>query len=333
MLKVSNETKVGILTVLAIVLLVFGFNLLKGKSLFSSNKTIYAVYKQVNGLQPSNAVQVNGLTVGNVTSLEVLDQSAGKILVTLTITKKIEIPRNSVARITSDLLGTKAVQLDFGNANEYLKNKDTVYAAVDGSITDALKEQLNPLVKKLETTLSSVDSVLLTVNSIFDTTTKGNLRDAIGDFAHTMQNFNRTSASLSNMMDPNKGNVQATLNNLASVTGNLKNNNEKISNILGNAEKATKTLTNGELEATLAQLQQAATNLNQVVAKVNSTDGTLGLLMNDKKVYNNLQNSLNSLNKLLEDLRVNPKRYVHFSLFGKKDKVRPIPSDSSVTVQ
>lgn len=329
MFKVSNETKVGVLAALAIAMLILGFNLLKGKSLFSKSKTIYAVYTQVNGLQPSATVQVNGLVVGSVANLDLMDQKAGKILVTIRITKKIDIPYNSVARITSDLLGTKAVQIDFGNANEYLKDKDTIYAAVDGSITDALKEQLNPLVKKLEGTLGSVDSVLLTVNSIFDTTTKGNLRQAIAHLNTTMGNFTRTSASLNNMLDPNHGNVKATFDNLEALTANLKNNNDKITAILGNAEKTTAALANGQLDKTLAELQQMATRLNETLAKLNSTDGTAGMLLNDKKAYYNLQNSLNSLNKLLEDLRVNPKRYVHFSLFGKKSKVQPIPSDTA----
>lgn len=332
MLKVSNETKVGILTTVGITLLVLGFNLLKGKSLFKRSKTIYAVYSQVNGLQPSSSVQVNGLQVGRVTGLDVMDSKAGKILVTLTITKPIEIPRNSVARISSDLLGTKTVQLALGNATDYLQSGDTVYASVDGSITDALKEQLNPLVKKLEGTLGTIDTVLHTVNSIFDTTTKGNLREAITHLNHTMNNFSRTSASLNGMLDPQKGNIQATFNHLAAVTGNLKDNNEKINGILSNAQKTTDALANGHLDKTLLELQQIATNLNQTIAKLNSSDGTIGLMMNDKRVYNNLQNSLGSLNKLLEDLRVNPKRYVHFSLFGKKDKVRPLPSDT-VTVQ
>src|SRR6187402_2659352 len=110
MLKVSNETKVGVLTAVSIALLFLGFNLLKGKSLFSTSTTIYAVYTQVNGLQPSNTVQVNGLVVGRVANLDVMDKNAGRILVTLKINKKIDIPHNSVARITSDLLGSKAVQ-------------------------------------------------------------------------------------------------------------------------------------------------------------------------------------------------------------------------------
>lgn len=329
MLKLSNETKVGVLTVLGITLLVLGFNLLKGKSLFSHNKTIYAVYQQVNGLQPANAVQVNGLVVGNVANLEVMDKDASRILVAITITKKIEIPRNSVARISSDLLGTKTVQLDLGNASEYLKSGDTIYAAVDGSMTDALKEQLNPLVKKLEGTLSNIDSVLMSVNAILDTTAKGNLQDAIRNLNTTMRNFTHTSASLNGMLDPNTGNIQKTFNNLAAVTGNLKDNNAKITGILDNAQKATDALAKGNIDSTLFLLKQTASNLNATISKLNTTDGTAGMLLNDKKVYNNLQYSLGNLNKLLEDLRVNPKRYVHFSLFGKKDKTKPLPSDTA----
>ncbi|MDR6569289.1 phospholipid/cholesterol/gamma-HCH transport system substrate-binding protein [Chitinophaga ginsengisegetis] len=328
MLKLSNETKVGVLTVLGITLLVLGFNLLKGKSLFSHNKTIYAVYHQVNGLQPANAVQVNGLVVGNVANLEVMGKDASRILVAITITKKIDIPRNSVARISSDLLGTKTVQLDLGNAGEYLQSGDTIYAAVDGSMTDALKEQLNPLVKKLEGTLSNIDSVLMSVNAILDTTAKGNLQDAIRNLNTTMRNFTHTSASLNGMLDPNNGNIQKTFDNLAAVTGNLKDNNGKITGILDNAQKATDALAKGNIDKTLLQLQQTVTGLNQTLNKLNTTDGTAGMLLNDKKAYNNLQYSLGNLNKLLEDLRVNPKRYVHFSLFGKKDKTKPLPSDT-----
>ncbi|MBV7529388.1 MlaD family protein [Chitinophaga sp. sic0106] len=327
MLKLSNETKVGILTVVGITLLVLGFNLLKGKSLFKRTKTIYAVYTQVNGLQPSNAVQVNGLVVGNVANLDVMDQNAGRILVTLTITKKIEIPRNSVARISSDLLGSKTVQLDLGNSGEFLQSGDTVYAAVDGSMTDALKEQLNPLVQKLQGTLMNIDSVLLNVNGLLDSTSKGHLHQAIGNLEVVTRNFTHTSAALNTLLDRN-GAVAGTMNNLQDVTANLKNSNEKISAILDNAEKATGSLANGNIDKTLAELQATAASLNATIAKLNTTDGTAGMLLNDKQVYNNLQYSLSNLNKLLEDLRINPKRYVHFSLFGKKDKVRPIPSDS-----
>ncbi|RAJ00367.1 phospholipid/cholesterol/gamma-HCH transport system substrate-binding protein [Chitinophaga skermanii] len=328
MLKISNETKVGVLTAVGITLLVLGFNLLKGKSLFSNKKIIYAVYTQVNGLQPANTVEVNGLVVGSVLNLDVMDKNAGRILVTLQINKKIEIPKNSVARISSDLLGTKKVQVDFGNANDYLKSGDTLYAAVDGSISDALKEQLNPLVAKLQVTLSNVDSVLLAVNGIFDPATKGNLREAINSLNATMHNLNNASGSVDRLLASN-GSVSTTLNNLSSFSTNLNNNNDKINAVLANAEKATASLANGDIDKSLDQLKQTVTNLNSFMSKLNSKDGTLGLLMNDKAVYNNLQNTLSNLNKLMEDLRYNPNRYVHLSLFGKKNKVLPIPSDSA----
>ncbi|MGX5820586.1 MlaD family protein [Chitinophaga lutea] len=327
-MKISNESKVGILTAVSIVLLVLGFNILKGRSLFSNKKTIYAVYTQVNGLAPSNAVLVNGLTIGNVLSLEVMDKQAGRILVTLQIDKKIEIPKNSVARISSDLLGTKKVEIDFGNTSEYLKNKDTIYAAVDGSITDALKEQLNPLVKKLEGTLTTMDSLLITVNSIFDPNTKNNIRSAVGGLNGTLQNLSRATHSINGML-ADEGQIAGTFSNFEAVSANLRKNNDKISNILGNFDKASGSLANGELDSTLSQLRLTVARLNEVVTKVNSEEGTLGMLMNDKKAYNNLQTSLGSLNRLLEDLRYNPWRYVHLSVFGRKNKVVPIPSDTA----
>lgn len=328
MLKINNETKVGILTTVAIVLLILGFNILKGRSLFSNKKTIYAVYQQVNGLQPSNAVMVNGLAIGSVLSLEVMDKRAGRILVTLQINKDIEIPKNSVARISSDLLGTRKVEIDFGNTDDVLKNKDTIYAAVDGSITDALKEQLSPLVKKLETTLGAVDTLLITVNSVFDTTTKHNIRTAIAGLNGTMNNLSMATRSINGML-AEEGKIAGTFDNFASVSENLKNNNDKISNILTNFDKASGSFANGQLDTTINQLRYTMERLNNVVAKVSSTDGTLGMLVNDRKAYNNLQSSLSSLNKLLEDLRYNPWRYVHLSVFGRKNKVVPIPSDTA----
>lgn len=329
MLKVSNETKVGIIATVAIVMLVIGFNLLKGNSLFSHSFTIYAKYNQVNGLQPANFVQVNGLNVGSVKSLELLDRSGGQILVALRINKKIDIPKNTMARISSDLLGTKTVTLVFGNSTENLQDKDTINSSLDGSITDALKAQLDPLVNKVQGTLTEVDSVLQTVNTIFDATAQQNLRETIGHLNHTMSHFSDATASINVMLDPNKGSVKKTFDNFASISENLKNNNDKITAILGNAQKTTDALANGQLDSSLHQLQASMNHLQSILNNIDNSNGTVGLLLNDKKVYNNLQASTSNLNKLLEDLRYNPKRYVHFSLFGKKEKMRPIPSDSA----
>lgn len=328
MLKLSNESKVGILTAVGITLLVLGFNLLKGKSLFNDKKTIYAVYKQVNGLQPANTVEVNGLVVGSVQDLDVMDKNAGRILVTLQIDKKIEIPKNSVARISSDLLGTKKVQVEFGNAQEYLESGDTLYAAVDGSISDAVMQQLSPLVSKLQGTLSKVDSVLISVNGLFSIENQQNLSATIANLAPTMRQLDGVTRSLNQKLAEN-GSIDQTLTNLATFTSNLNSNNEKINNILSNANKAAAALGNGSLDSTLSNLQGAVRALNDLMNSLNTSDGTLGLLLNDKKLYSNLNATMVNLNHLVEDLRYNPNRYVHLSLFGKKNKVLPIPSDSA----
>ncbi len=182
--------------------------------------------------------------------------------------------------------------------------------------------------KKLETTLGAVDTLLLTVNSVFDTTTKHNIRQAVAGLNGTLANLNNATRNINGMLAEG-GKISGTFDNFSAVSANLKNNNDKISNILTNFDKASGALAGGQIDTTLASLQSTIARLNEVAGKINSTDGSLGMLMNDRKVYNNLQGSLGSLNKLLEDLRYNPWRYVHLSVFGRKNKVVPIPSDTA----
>lgn len=318
MLKVSNETKVGVLTAISIVLLILGFNLLKGKSLFSRDKTIYAIYDNVQGVAPANPVRINGLNVGSVTDLSVMDERVGKILVTMTIQKGIQIPKNSVASIiSSDLLGTKAVRIDFGNSPDFLQNKDTIRSAVEAPLTQNLMEEVKPLSGKIQSTLSSLDSVLVSVNNTLDTNAQKDLRASIAGLKVTMDHFSKASASLESLVA-----------NLSVVTDTLKQNNDKISHIMENADKTTTMLANSHIDESMQKLNHTMDELNSIVARINSSDGSLGLLINDKKLYNNLQATTYNLNLLMEDLRLNPKRYVHFSIFGKKDKAKPLPSDT-----
>lgn len=318
MKKVSNETKIGVLAAISITLLIIGFNLLKGKSLFSRTQTIYAIYNNVDGLQPANNVQVNGLNIGSVSSMQVMERNVGKILVKLNIKPGIDIPKNSVAKIISaDLLGSKAVRIDFGNSTEYVKNGDTLSAGMEGSLTDQLAGTLKPLSGKIAGTLNSLDSVLADLHDVFDESTRDNLKSSIAELNSGMKGLSRTTAAADHVMA-----------NLDSITNNLKQNNDKITHILANAEKTTNAIAGADIDKTLKDLGATVEKLNTVMAKLNSSNGSLGLLINDKKLYDNLQYSTQNLNRLLEDLRLNPKRYVHFSLFGKKDKTQPLPADS-----
>jgi phospholipid/cholesterol/gamma-HCH transport system substrate-binding protein len=317
-LKISNETKVGALAAIAIALLIIGFNLLKGNNLFSRNKILYAIYDNVSGLAPANPVQVNGLKIGTVSDLEVTDKNVNKIRVKLSIQPGINIPQNSVARIVSaDLLGSKAVVIDFGNATEYLQNNDTIQSATGSSLTSNLMSDLKPLAGKVQNTLTSLDTVLTDLHSSLDNQTRTNLRSSISELNTTMKNFSKVSAQLDQLVK-----------NLNHITDNLNNNNDTINHILSNTQKFTAAMANTDIEGTVDELHRTLNQLGGVINKANSDSGSLGMLLNDKKLYNNLQSASRNLNLLMEDLRLNPQRYVHFSLFGRKNKMQPLPADT-----
>lgn len=318
-MKISNETKIGALAVVAIALLIIGFNLLKGNNLFSSSKTLYALYDNVGGLTVASPVQVNGLKIGTVNDLEVTSASADKICVALTIQPGINIPQNSVARIiSSDILGSKAVVIDFGNATEYLQNNDTIQSAPGSSLTSNLMSDLKPLSGKIQNTLTSLDTVLHDLHTSLDNETRDNLRSSISELNTTMKNFSLVSAKLDHLVK-----------NLNTFTGNLVANNDTINRILSNTEKATSQIASADIAGTLQKVNTAVDQLGEAMNKMNSGSGSLGKLLNDDHLYNNLQSVSYNLNLLTEDLRLNPQRYVHFSLFGKKNKAQPLPGDTT----
>ncbi len=317
-MKIPNETKVGVLVVIAVVLLILGFNLLKGNAIFSSSTTLYAVYHNVNGLSAANPVKVNGLKVGSVSDLDVMDQQAGSILVKLTIKSQIKIPSNSVARIESaDLLGSKQVVLDFGNANTYLQDYDTIASAVSTPLTSKLAQKLDPISDKIQITLTALDTVLGDIHSSLDTKTQNNLRSGIAALSQTMKHFAATSAKLDTLM-----------NSFNHFMNNINEQNQNINQILANTRTATSAIADADLKGTIQNLDTTVSNLNAILVKVNKGSGSLGALMNDRHLYNNLQAATYNLNLLLEDLRLNPKKYVHFSIFGRKSKSQPLPSDT-----
>lgn len=303
---------------IAVALLIIGFNVLKGNNLFSRTKTLYAIYDNVSGLAPANPVEVNGLKIGTVTALGVENQNVGKISVKMSIQPGINIPQNSVARIVSaDLLGSKAVVLDFGNASEYLQNYDTIQSAAGSSITSNLMSDLKPLSGKIQNTLVSLDTVLNDFHSSLNDETRNNLQSSISELNTTMKNFSKVSEEL-----------DLLVKNLNTISVNLKNNNDTINQILDNTQKVTSAIAASDLKGTINDLHQTVQELNEVMKKINSDQGSMGLLLNDKHLYQNLQSSTANLNLLMEDLRLNPNRYVHFSLFGRKNKVQPLPADT-----
>jgi phospholipid/cholesterol/gamma-HCH transport system substrate-binding protein len=314
-MKINNETKVGILTIVALIMLILGFNFLKGKDLFNSTKKIYAVFPKLGSLVKSNEVKINGLTVGTVYALEETDKNVSGIRVTISLTRDVNIPTNSVAYINASLVGLGAANIiiEKGNASTYLKNGDILNTRIDEGLFGGLTSEVAPTLSKIRNALDSVNRVFSNINTVFDAGAKNNLQ-------HTIANLTLASYSLNKLLDAEKGPLASTLNNVNSITGNLKKNNDSITAIMSNTKKFTEKLAGLDLKQTMDTLQATVSLLKATIAKIASKDGSLGALINDRALYNKLNDAVLSAEILIDDLRAHPKRYVNLSVFGKKDK-------------
>lgn len=340
-MKINNETKIGLLAAAGILLFFIGFNYLKGKKIFSKEENLYAIYENIQGLTPSNPVVVNGMQIGTISATDGGD-SMTKIKVTIRLTKDIKIPDNSLAIINAGLLGGKSLEIKLGNSSRYLKPGDTLLTAGSGGITDEVLRTLDPVLFEVRNAVKSLDSVLHIIGSTFDPNTKNNIKEMVANLNTTSGSLAIASRSLAGFMDPNSGKLSKLMNNveeftvkLNSFTSNLIAQNSKINGIMSNAEKATAHFAAIDVQPTLKKLDETVNDMKASIAKINSKEGSLGLLINDKKLYNNLANTGNKINILLDDIRLHPKRYINFSVFGKKDKSTPLTAplqDDSVSI-
>jgi phospholipid/cholesterol/gamma-HCH transport system substrate-binding protein len=318
-MKINNETKIGVMAVIGILLLVWGFNFLKGKSLFKKETHVYAIYQDVQLLNKSNPVLINGVQVGNVKSLDG-GKDMRRIVVTINLTKDINIPKNSLAVINPPLLGTASLEIQLGDSPVFLENEDTLLTTLSGGAFDAALKIINPVLYEVRNAVKSLDSVLHIVTGVFDPGAKNNIRGILTNLNATTQSFALSAKSLQLLLDMQDGALSTSLNNVSAFTKNLNLNNEKLNTILENAKIASAKFADINLKTTLDTLNAAVVSFKQGAEKINSKDGSIGLLLNDKALYKNLESTTNKINILLDDLRVHPKRYVNISVFGKKDK-------------
>jgi phospholipid/cholesterol/gamma-HCH transport system substrate-binding protein len=317
-MKITNETNVGVLAVVALVGLILGFNFLKGSSLFQHSKKLYALFDNVDGMEVSNAVQIDGLTIGNISAISETDEDLSHgILVTITLKKEVHIPTNSVATLNPGLLLSPTVVIARGNANEYLKNGDTLLTKKKPNIISQIQQNIDPIIGKLNGTLTSLDSLVEVIGSMFDPRTKNN-------FSTIVANMAGSSAELQKLLNNQTGYLAQSLKNLSEFTGNLAKNNDHINHTLDNVDKATSNFASAKIPETVENLNGTLSDLRATIARINSTNGTMGLLINDKRLYQNMESTTRSLNTLLDDFRLHPKRYVNISVFGKKDKTGPL---------
>jgi phospholipid/cholesterol/gamma-HCH transport system substrate-binding protein len=319
-MKISNETKVGILTVVALVVLIMGFNFLKGKDVFNPSKKIYAVFGKLGSLEKSNYVKINGLNIGTVSETEPTDKNVTGIKVTIRLTKDVNIPVNSVAYISAGLLGSSNITIEPGDSAVYLKDGDMLKTREDPGIFGDLPSQAGSTLTNVRSSLDSLKVVFANINKLFDANTKGNLQQAIKNMADA-------TSSLNKLLDEN-GALATTMRNASSITDNLKKNNDSITAIISNTKQLTKKFSQLDLKQAVDSLQSVMSRLKSAISKMTSPDGSLGALMNDKKLYNNINELTLSLQILSDDLRVHPKRYFGNVIFNRKDRTGPLTSPS-----
>ncbi len=316
-MKISNETKVGALTAIAIVILILGFNFLKGRNLTERNDLIYSVFPDIKGLQVSNPVYIKGLQVGKISKMQEKDNNLTGIVVAINLNKDINIPVNSKAIINSDLLGSNSLEIMMGNSTEYIKDGDTLVSTAKVGIMNEITQSLNPAISNINKTLASLDVLIRQFSAVLDPNTQGNLQSIIANLTSTSKQLDRLIAAQSESL----GN---TVENIETLTGTLAKNSGKIDTTLGNLQRTTQSLADADIQKTLQTVTSTMSKLEQTINTINSKNGSIGMLLNDRQLYNELRMTNRSLTTLLDDIRVNPKRYVSISVFGKKTKNGPI---------
>jgi phospholipid/cholesterol/gamma-HCH transport system substrate-binding protein len=315
-LKYSKEFKIGFLFILAIAILVWGFSFLKNKNILYKERVLIAVYKNVNGLNPSNPVFINGVKVGQVDKVYFDPSLDGDIIVELLFTDKFPVPFNSTARIFSvDLMGSKGVEILLGSGPEYAQNGDTLRTDVETSLKDAVNQQILPLKLKAEDLLSSIDTMVVAVHGIFNKDALADLNASIKSIRHTFSNLENTTQNLDTLVYVQSNRLASILYNIDMITRNLNNNSDEISRILGNLSTLSDTIAHANISGVVQNIDKTFTQLANIMDKVDKGEGTLGQLVNNDQLYRDLEDAVNKLNLLIADIKENPKRYVRVSVF------------------
>ena len=311
-MKLSREIKTGIIVIGGILLFILGFSFLKSTPLFDNNKTFYAVYNHVGGLQTGTQVSINGFAVGTVNDIKFRDNS-GNLLVTFSVDNNFDFSRNSKAELyDTGIIGGKGIQIKpvFDDA-PIAKSGDTLDTETKPGLTELVQQRLTPLQLKVEGAVSNADSLLVNFNEVLDDDTKKNLRESIKGLNNMVDGFQKSANTLNTLLENNKSQLDSSIHNINTITSNFSKLSDSISKV-----GLTKTMRN--LEATIG-------NLNNMLAKMENGEGSLGKLMKNEELYNNLSNASRELDLLLQDFRLNPKRYVNVSVFGKKQKDYTLP--------
>jgi len=305
-LKFAKEVGIGILVVLGTFMSIFSYNYLKGINLFEKTRTFKIVYTKVDGLSPSNPVTLNGYKIGKVQKINFNPNNTKELIVDVIIENDVNFSKTSKAELyETGLIGGKAIAIipDYDN-NAIAKSGDYLIGVVKPGLTDLVNQIMPQIQLQLETVMKKAEIVLSNVNSLFDEKTKESLKSSIDEFGSLTNSLSETSANINDFIKDNSPNLTTTIDNLNETSLTIKDISNSMSEV--------------DLNLILTNLDSTISNLNKITNKLNQGEGTVGKLLYDDRLFKNLDDATKNLEELIEDIKLNPKRYVHFSIFGKK---------------
>ena len=315
MIKISKYTKLGSLVLATLVILIWGINYLKGINLLNQSNKYYVVYEKIDGLLKSSSVTINGYQVGQVSDIEFLGDFSGRLFVTLSLEGNFKIAIGSTAKIvSSDIMGTKSIKLEIVHSGEYYQPNDTIPGAIEQDLKEQVSMQVLPLKKKAEELISSLDSAMTVVTYVFNQKTRQNLSESFENINRTVANIESASSELNKIIT--SGRINSIVTNLDSISTSINLNSGNITNIIKNISALSDSLSKLNISPAFAQITASIEGINKIIQKLNTTDSSAGLLINDPVLYQNLNSLAGSLDLLMKDVRNNPKRYLHFAAFN-----------------
>jgi phospholipid/cholesterol/gamma-HCH transport system substrate-binding protein len=315
--KYNKDIAIGIVSIATISLFIWFAFFLKGKNVFSKEDHFYAIYETTGGVVASSPVFINGMKVGRVSKLDFVSETDRRIKMTISVLKKYPLPEESVASLeATSLIGGKCIVIIPGNSPKEMKNGSELIASSVPNFMD----KLDPLKHKAGELISSVDTLLSNINAILNHETVHNLTESFAQLSISLKNIAVITEDAKNLVSSEKTHIQNIVRDAEDIAQTLKQNGKRLDNIISNFSDLSDSIAKAQVAQTLHSLNRSVTDLTNALDYINKGEGTAGKLIYDEKLYNNLEQATANLSSLLKDLQDNPKRYVHFSLFGKKDK-------------
>ncbi len=314
-INLNRETKIGIFAFFCLAGVFWGINFLKGKNIFSPNHLYYAVFRSVDGLKNTDAVLINGFKVGLVKNIEFHDLKSGRFRVSLLINKKYSIPKNTIAKLVStNVMGGKAIKLEVAPDSLYYSPGDTLPTSIEVGLLDQLAYQMSPVKERAETMMEELSKTLVVLQQVLNEDNREQLSQGISHLNKSLYNIERISNGLDTLINTPGSSLRTTMSNIESITGNIRKNNNDITKTIKNLSRISDSLSQSNLSHTIAKLDSSLTQLHAIMALINSGKGTLGKLIHNDTLYQNLESASQNLDLLIKDMKTNPKRYVNFSV-------------------